>query len=333
MDLFHHDDGDRRYCQCDPCRSVFSTTRVDNVLIIWSIVPFRFSGLETIGTIFFLFNVFLFVLNCTLISLRFYTYPETFKNSFLHPTESLFAPAAVVSFGTILINVSQYGLPNTGPWLDNAVLVLFWIDVALAIIASSGIYLVMYISQFYYGVLGKKLKLHRWSTQTFTISQMTPIWIFPAYPLLIIGPHAGILSADLDPQRALDIIVGGFTVQGIGYLVSLTIYSAFIYRLMTQKLPKESLRPGMFVSVGPSGFTAAGVINMALNAQRAFPADFMGNGPLAAMIVQVVGNWMSLWVWGSVMHQFSTTIANFIQPCNLVLPHLRRSAHQLYWRQ
>ena len=110
-------------------------------------MPFRFQGLDIIGTIFFIFNIFLFVLNCILISTRFYLYPETFKNSFLHPTESLFAPAVVVSFGTILLNISQYGLHNVGHWLNTTVMVLFWIDVALAVVASSGIYLLMYTSE------------------------------------------------------------------------------------------------------------------------------------------------------------------------------------------
>lgn len=138
----------------------------------------------------------------------------------------------------------------------------------------------------------------RWSTQTFTIAQMTPIWIFPAYPMLIIGTHAGVLSAHLDPRQSLYIIVGGFTIQGIGFLVSLMVYSAFIYRLMTQKLPRENIRPGMFVSVGPSAFTVTALINMAFNAPRAFPSDFMGDGALAAMVVKVVANFCSLWLWG-----------------------------------
>lgn len=127
---------------------------------------------------------------------------------------------------------------------------------------------------------------------------MTPIWIFPAYPLLIVGPHAAVLSQTVKQTRALDIIIGGFTIQGIGFLVSLTIYSAFIYRLMTQKLPQEATRPGMFVSVGPSGFTVAGVIGMAEGAQRALPSNFMGNSEMAAMILKVVASWMSLWIWG-----------------------------------
>ena len=42
---------------------------------------------------------------------------------------------------------------------------------------------------------------------------MTPVWIFPAYPMLIIGPHAGVLSETLDPGRSLAVIIGGFTIQ------------------------------------------------------------------------------------------------------------------------
>jgi tellurite resistance protein TehA-like permease len=139
---------------------------------------------------------------------------------------------------------------------------------------------------------------YRWSTQTFTIAKMTPIWIFPAYPLLIIGPHAGVLSATLRPARAFDIIIGGTTIQGIGMLVSMMVYSAFIYRLMTQKLPLEPLRPGMFVSIGPSAFTVAGLITMAESLKTAIPPDFMGNGELTAQILKVLADWMSLWLWG-----------------------------------
>lgn len=131
---------------------------------------------------------------------------------------------------------------------------------------------------------------------------MTPIWIFPAYPMLIIGPHAATLSAVLPQREALQVIIGGTTVQGVGFLVSLTVYSAFIYRLMTQKLPKENLRPGMFVSVGPSAFTVAGVVGMAENTARSLPSDFMGDGELTAKVLRILANFSALWLWGWVKH-------------------------------
>lgn len=106
-------------------------------------VPFRFHGLYALGCIFFILNIVLFLFNATMISLRFYWFPKTFKASFLHPTESLFIPAAVISFGTILINISQYGVDKTGYWLEKTMCILYWCDCGLAICFSIGIYLIM----------------------------------------------------------------------------------------------------------------------------------------------------------------------------------------------
>jgi tellurite resistance protein TehA-like permease len=142
------------------------------------------------------------------------------------------------------------------------------------------------------------LTFPRWSTQTFTISQMTPIWIFPAYPLLITGPFASVLAPKLPAIEALQVIIGGVIFQGIGFMVSLMIYAAFIYRLMTQKLPQESLRPGMFISVGPSGFTISGIVGMGQHLPKVVPKDFMGDGELAGKVSMVLANWVGLWLWG-----------------------------------
>lgn len=246
-------------------------------------IPFKFKGQYEIGCTVFIFNIFLFMFNVAMITARFRMYPHTFRASFMHPTESLFIPAAVVSIGTILMNITEFGTDSgrTGVWLSQTMTILFWVYGGFALCFTSGIYLVM------------------WSTQTFTISQMTPVWIFPAYPLLVIGPHAGMLSSRATASNSLDIIIGGFAFQGIGFMVATMVYAAFLYRLMTNKLPKESLRPGMFISVGPSGFTVAGVINMGQNLRRVIPADFMGvQGELAATISMVAANWLGIWLWG-----------------------------------
>lgn len=92
---------------------------------------------------FFLLNIVLFVFNVSMISTRFYLYPATFKGSFLHPTESLFIPACIISLGTIFINISQYGVGKAGPWLTDAMIYCYWIYCALAVIASCGIFLIM----------------------------------------------------------------------------------------------------------------------------------------------------------------------------------------------
>jgi|SRR5450432_2285246 tellurite resistance protein TehA-like permease len=87
--------------------------------------------------------------------------------------------------------------------------------------------------------------------RAFPIQNMTPIWIFPAYPLLLTAPFASNLieglptSMETNPDNFVAMIFGSMTLQGMGFLVSLNIYGAFIYRLMTQKLPNDMLKPGM----------------------------------------------------------------------------------------
>jgi tellurite resistance protein TehA-like permease len=127
---------------------------------------------------------------------------------------------------------------------------------------------------------------------------------------LICGPHAGNIAKKLSPDQGLPIIVGGFILQGIGFMVSLMVYSAFLYRLMTQKLPKESLRPAMFISVGPSGFTITAFIQMGQALPRVVSQDFMGNdmGPFVARVTMVLANWAGMWLWGLAVWLFIISV-------------------------
>lgn len=47
----------------------------------------------------------------------------------MHPTESLFIPAAVISLGTVLVNITEYGTTagKTGEWLNRTMVVMFWL--------------------------------------------------------------------------------------------------------------------------------------------------------------------------------------------------------------
>lgn len=84
---------------------------------------------------------------------------------------------------------------------------------------------------------------------------MTPTWVFPAYPLLLTAPFAGqlIAAAERSPDKVLVInstavALCAVTTQGMGCLIAFMISAAFIYRLMTQKLPRDAQRPGVVCS-------------------------------------------------------------------------------------
>lgn len=84
-----------------------------------------------------------------------------------------------------------------------------------------------------------------WSTLIFPIHTMTPVWVFPAYPLLITAPFGGNLINSavkvgmVDRINGLVIALAAVAIQGTGFLLSLAIISAYIYRLFT----RQSFRP------------------------------------------------------------------------------------------
>lgn len=58
-------------------------------------VPYESDWLRIIGTIVFLFNIALFLMNCILLTLRFRWNPGSFRASFISQSEVLFIPACV----------------------------------------------------------------------------------------------------------------------------------------------------------------------------------------------------------------------------------------------
>ncbi|KLP11643.1 putative C4-dicarboxylate transport protein mae1 [Fusarium fujikuroi] len=258
--------------------------------IIYSL-KWEASWLRGIGLFFFFLNIVLFAMNCILICTRFHLRPGSFVNSFTDQVESLFISASLVSIAVILINTCQYGIPHTGIWLVHTMECVFWVYAALSVSLSAFLYLIL------------------WSTLIFPVHTMTPTWVFPAYPLLLNAPFAANLIAAADSAghklstNTVAMALGATAIQGTGCLIAFMISSAFIYRLMTQKLPRDMQRPGIFMSIGPYGFTAAGIAQLGSQADLVIPPNFLDN-PQFAAIIKVISILVSLWLWGLAMWFF-----------------------------
>ncbi|KAF5006117.1 hypothetical protein FDECE_7489 [Fusarium decemcellulare] len=255
-----------------------STGGVANVI---HSLKWDFPWIRGIGIFFFLLNIILFTIHCILLSVRFHLRPGSFTHSFTDQFESLFISAFVVSIAVIMINTCQYGIPNTGVWLLRTMELMFWIYAALSVSVSALLYLIL------------------WSTLVFPVHTMTPTWVFPAYPLLLNAPFAAnLIAAAQSSGHALStnttaIAVGAAAIQGTGCLIAFMISSAFIYRLMTQKLPRDNQRPGIFMSIAQLGNQAESIL----------PPNFM-DVPQAASIIKVISVLVSLWLWGLAMWFF-----------------------------
>lgn len=222
--------------------------------------PFGFDGLKTIGKIFFILDLVLFLTFCALITYRFIcTEPGTLSLSLHHPHESFFFGTFWVSIALILYCIQVYGVPSSGPWLVKALEVLFWTYAGCAIL----------VAVFQYHVI--------FDTRKLPVVDALPSWILPIYPFLVLGPLSAVLEYSQPQDSALPIstnapisnhylsanhvlqclVIGGICFQGLGWGIALIMYSIYVTRLINSELPEPSKRPAMYVAVGPAGMSSS----------------------------------------------------------------------------
>ncbi|KAI9368964.1 voltage-dependent anion channel [Aspergillus egyptiacus] len=219
--------------------------------------PHQFTGLQTIGKIIYIFNLVLFVGISVCLSLRFLGPSSTLKESFQHPNETHFVATCPLALATIIMGASSYGTPSCGPWLTVALHVCFWIYVAIALLQT-----ILHNWYLYY----KRMA----SRQPFPI-----VRLLPSFPTMLGGTVASVIASNESQDEALPILIGGITVQGFGFIMSLFVYAEYFHHLNTQGLPTGAERLEMFIAVGPWSFTALALIGMANAAVEKFPTAYL----------------------------------------------------------
>lgn len=246
--------------------------------------PNKFTGLQTIGKIFYILDIVLFLLFNGLMVTRFVLQPKKLTASLHHPVEGLFFGAYWVSVALILNCAQLYGSSSTGSWLTKALEICFWIYCGVVFVVGVGQYYVLF------------------QEERLNVADAMPAWIFPIYPLLVVGPLAGVLIPSQSRENGWDMWVAAVALQGISWTVALMMYSIYTQRLMGSTLPAPPTRPGMYVSVGPAGYTAAALFSLGTQAQSVIPegkwttnipdGDFLKNLGVASGLFVIL---FSLW--------------------------------------
>ncbi|KAF2030890.1 C4-dicarboxylate transporter/malic acid transport protein-like protein [Setomelanomma holmii] len=220
--------------------------------------PNNFTGLKTIGKVFFILDICLFLLFSACITYRFATNKGSLKRSLHHPHESFFFGSFFVSIGLIIYCIDQYGSPASGPWLLRALEILFW--------TFAGV--VMLVAVFQYHVIFDREKL--------PVTEAMPAWILPVYPFLILGVLGSTLLKGQATGPGLPIFIGSITFAGLGWTVAFFMLTIYVTRLVNSELPEASKRPGMYVAVGPAAYTSNTFVSLAMQAPKQIPDDFLG---------------------------------------------------------
>lgn len=258
------------------------------IALLISVQPHTFTGLHTIGKFVYIFDIFIFSVITAAIIFRFCHFPGTLKKSLTHPTESLFFATSLLSLSNIITCIAHYGIPECGPWLIVVYRILFWIYFAITFISG--------IAQYFLLFSDPRLK----------IQDMTPAWDLPIFPFMLCGTVASAGIKYQPPEHAMPMLVAGLVGQGVGFIISILMYAAYIRRMIQYGLPSPSSRPGMFIAVGPPSFTVLALIGLAKN----FPTTATYFGPVEStkQILTVISTFIGVFLWGLSLWFFTITL-------------------------
>lgn len=156
-----------------------------------------------------------------------------------------------------------------------------------------------------------------------SLTTITPAWVLPIFPVMLIGTLAGSFSKTQDPSAAVGMICAGLAAQGLGLLVSFFFFSSYLSRLMAFGLPAQ--RPGMFIAVGPPSFTGAALVSMANDVPRVFEQLRSLNNAQITILTGTGGNtdtlaagiklgaiWLGVFLWGLAFWFFVSAVAGIV---------------------
>lgn len=250
------------------------------VAVVLANTPFRFTGLDVIAKIFFILDIILFALFCSAICYRFIRRPIVFVRSLHHPGEALFFGSSLVSVALILNLTQTYGVPVCGPWLATVVRVCYWIYCAFALCTAIFQYATLFVAE------------------RLPVDSAMPAWVMPVYPFLVIGPLAAVIIQTQNSTHSLAIWVSAVMFQGLGWVVAVFMYTIYFLRLMSSHLPDPSTRPGMFIGVGPVGYTSAALVSLGNAAPTTLPEGWLAvNTVPVGDVVKIVAVMAGIFLW------------------------------------
>ncbi|KAH7413988.1 voltage-dependent anion channel [Phaeosphaeria sp. MPI-PUGE-AT-0046c] len=240
--------------------------------------PHKFRGLYTIGVIVFIFDLIVFLLFSACMLARLIFHPAHFKKIILHPPESFFIGAYLLSISVILGCIQLYGITHgpAYPWLLSAIYVLYWLYAAVSLLNS--------ISQYYILIAHSTLRP----------VPFAPSMFLPGYSAMLTGTIASVIAGSQPGPRAEMVIISGLAFKGYGWLISSVCIVYFVRLLLDKGLPPPPMRPALFIPVGSLAYTIVALIGLA----NAIPdTGYFARHPLAKEILTVTALFVSIFMW------------------------------------
>ena len=237
-------------------------------------------GLHRPAMALWLLNIVLFALFTLLYAARWLLYPREAARIFGHSVMSMFLGTIPMGLATIINGFIAFGLAPLGPEAVGIATALWWVDAALSVVIGIFVPFLMVIRQDH------------------AIEKMTAVWLLPVVAAEVAAASGAQIVPHLaSPHLALLVDILSYALWAYSVPVALGIVAVLLLRLVLHRLPHRDMAPSSWLTLGPIGTGALGLLLLGADAQGALAPLGLPGLADAARGIGLIGG-VILWGYG-----------------------------------
>jgi C4-dicarboxylate transporter/malic acid transport protein len=257
-------------------------------LTLFNIRADLFTGELLFGQILWLVDMFFFILFSFLFISRIILYPQTLKLMLNHPIQSMFIGAIPMAMVPVLEGFIFFGPEFFGHQAIHFALVLWWIDVFLSVASGWLIPYLMFTSH----------KNH-------SLESMTAVWLLPIVASEVAATAGGIIAPYYSGATAESIIIISYILWAFSVPLAFGILVILFLRLVSHKLPNKALAVTSWLTLGPLGTGALGLLLLGGATKATYTSVYLSNisdflssfGFIVGLLLWGYGMWWYVMAW------------------------------------
>ncbi|TPE49709.1 C4-dicarboxylate ABC transporter [Amaricoccus solimangrovi] len=217
------------------------------------------AGLDAPALALWLLATVLFAVFSVLYAARWILFPREAARILAHPVMSMFLGTIPMGLTTVANGFLAFGPGLIGAAALPVALTLWAISAALALACGLGVPYLMF------------------TRQEHGLERMTAVWLLPLVAAEVAAAGAAGLAPHLAGGAAAAMVIGGYVLWALSVPLAMSVLALLFLRLALHRLPEAEVGPSAWLTLGPIGTGALGLLLLG----EAAPAAFAG-GPLAA---------------------------------------------------
>ncbi|MBN3765984.1 TDT family transporter [Burkholderia sp. Ac-20365] len=246
--------------------------------LVLNALPVSFAGKALLAQSLWIGDVGLYAIFFLMFAGRFILFRETIGPLVRHPLQSMFLGALPMGLAPIVNGFVAFAAPRLGESAYQIALNLWVFDAVLSVVIAVGVPYAMF------------------TRQEHSLERLTAALLLPIVAPEVAASSAGVLAPHLPASVAQLVVGAGYVLWAISVPLAFAILTIVLFRLIIHKLPHRELGVTSWLTLGPIGTGALGLVTLGDAASKAFAHTALHD---VASLASSFGIFGALLLWGA----------------------------------